>query len=337
MARVTSIFLFFAFILYQIFHKKYVAAGWITIGLLFPLLGEALFFYARTGDLFFEIHRISSPNIVAVIKNDYDSGLLFYPVRMLGFNTEGMALYGFTWWLVLGGLLAAWIKKEKSILLLVVCVIIPFYGFEFGFQSLREGVLITKNGPYLSLITAPAMVIGAYCLYQTVNLLRIDPRGGKLILIGVLTILTFMNLYGAYRMYLIQKNDSAPYIAVADYLRKNPGSIVYTHHYRWPMFLRYFLRYDPAYEFRDLEKTNEDGMKTVSDAYVVLSRRYLEADVRGRSIPAAYYVKYAASPPNRWKKVMSLSGTPSYNSVDLYYIGSYRGAPGKHTSAGIPP
>ncbi len=320
MARVSSIFLFFAFVIYQVFHKKIGPAVWTTVGLLLPLAAEALYFMLQTGDPLFEIHRITSPVIASAIKNDYDSGLLFYPKRMFGFDLEGLAFYGLTWWLVLGGILLAWKKREERMLLPAVCLFIPFFGFEFGFQSIKEGILITKNYGYLSLMTAPAMIIAGYLLFHTANLFRADSMKKKGFLLGVLFVLACMNLYGAYRLNLNLRNDAAPYIATADYLKTRPGSIVYTHHYRWPLFLRYFLKYDPSFHFRDLEQLNGRA-EDARNVYVIFSRRYLEADVVGRAVPLnAIFAKYGDSPPGNWKKVVSFSGKPPYNSVDMYYI-----------------
>lgn len=165
------------------------------------------------------------------------------------------------------------------------------------------------------------MIIGAYFLYHLYHVLRIEFKIKSFILFSTILIIISMNIYGTYRLYLNGRNDAAPYMAVADYLKKRPGSIVYTHHFRWPLFLGYFLQYDPSYKFRDLNNISEDGIKEMSDAYVILNKRYIEADVRGRPISQdSFIAKYANSPPQGWIKVLSFSGKPSYNSVDLYYI-----------------
>ena len=319
MARVTSIFLFFALMIYLVFYKKVVSAVWTIVGLLLPLGTEALYFFAATGDPLFEFHRITSPDIVSTTKSDYHPGLLYYPKRMFGFLLDGLAMYGLTWWLVLGGIILAWKKRENAILLMAVCLFIPFFGFQFGFQSVREGVLIMKSGPYLSLLTAPAMIIGAYLLYHFKERLRSNPVKQMAALTGILTVIACMNLYGTYRLNLNGKNDAAPYIAVAEYLKEKPGSTVYTHHYRWPLFLGYFLKYDSSYKFSNFEPF-DFPRADLSGAYVVLSRRYLEADVYGRPLPSGMRLKYGAPSPPNWMRVVSFSGTPPYNSVELYFV-----------------
>ena len=129
-----------------------------------------------------------------------------------------------------------------------------------------------------------------------------------------------MHLYGTYRLFINSGNDAAPYIAVAEHLIKKPGSTVYIHHFRWPLFLKYFLRYDSSYTFRDLNEINEEELNNLSNVYVVFNRRYLEADVRGRPVSQkTIYAKYEKNPPPNWKKVVSFSGV-SHNSVVLYYI-----------------
>lgn len=321
MSRVTSIFIFLALAIFQIYHKKYKYLFWPTVGLFIPLAAETFYFYISTGDPFFEFHRITDPSIAYTVKNDYDLSLLYYPKIMFGLDLTGLAYFGLTWWLVVGGLILAWLKKDIKILFIAVCLIIPFFGFEFGFQSLEEGILIGKNYPYLSLMTGPAMIIGAYFLYHLQDFLRIEIKIKSFILLFTILILISMNLYGTYRLYANIRNDVTPYKIVADYLKKRPNSIVYTHHFRWPLSLGYFLKYDPSYKFMDLNNTDEADIKELSDAYVILNKRYIEADVIGRPISQdSFIARYAKSPPQGWKKCLSYSGKPSYNSVDIYYI-----------------
>lgn len=322
MSRVTSVFLFFALAIYQLFHKKYTDFLWTAIGLSIPLIAEAFYFYLYTGDPFFEIHRITSLAIANTVKADYDVGLLFYPKNMLGFELSGLAMFGFTWWFVAGGLVVLWLQREKAALLTVVCLVIPFFGFEFGFQSLKEGILIVKNPNYLSLITGPAMIISAYFFYRMFIFIRTKFKAKSIAIFTVsIIMLISMHLYGTYRLFINIGNDAAPYIAVAEYLIKKPGSTVYIHHFRWPLFLKYFLRYDSSYTFRDLNKINEEELNNLSNVYVVFNRRYLEADVIGRPVSQkTVYAKYEKNPPQNWKKVASFSGVPPYNSVVLYYI-----------------
>ena len=321
MSRVTSIFLFFSLTIFQIYRKKYKYLLCSTLGLFIPLAVEALYFYIFTGDPFFEFHRITEPSIAYTVKNDYDLSLLYYPKIMFGYDLTGLAYFGLTWWLVVGGLILAWIKRDIKILFIAICLIIPFFGFEFGFQSLKEGILISKNYPYLSLITGPAMIIGAYFIYHIQAYLRIDIKLEQRILLFTLVLLASMNVYGTYRLYANLRDDVKPYKIVADFLKKRPNSTVYTHHFRWPLSLCYFLEYDPSYNFIDLNHIDKANVKKLSDAYVILNRRYIEADVIGRTLPLDSFVaRYAKRPPQSWGKCLSYSGNPSYNSVDIYYV-----------------
>jgi len=322
MSRVTSVFLFFALAIYQLYHKKYITFLWTAIGLSIPLMAEAFYFYLYTGDPFFEIHRITSLAIANMVKNDYDIGLLFYSKNMLGFELSSLAIFGFTWWFVAGGLVVLWLQRERAALLTVLCLVIPFFGFEFGFQSLKEGILISKNPNYLSLITGSAMIISAYFFYHMFIFIRTKFKAKSVAIFTIsILMLISMHLYGTYRLFINSGNDAAPYIAVAEHLIKKPGSTVYIHHFRWPLFLKYFLRYDSSYTFRDLDKISEEELNNLSNVYVVFNRRYLEADVRGRPVSQkTVYAKYEKNPPPNWKKVVSFSGVPPYNSVVLYYI-----------------
>jgi len=324
MSRVTSVFLFFAIAIYQLFHKRYAAFLWTAVGLSIPLIAEAFYFYLYTGDPFFEIHRITSLAIATAIKSDYDIGLLFYPKHMLGFELSGLAMFGFTWWFVAGGLVTLWMKgvTKNTELLIIVCLLIPFFGFEFGFQSLNEGILIGKNPNYMSLITGPAMIISGYFFYHMFFFIRTRFNTKSIAIFTIFTMMIIsMNLYGTYRLFMNMRNDAAPYIAVADHLIRKPGSTIYVHHFRWPLFLKYFLRYNSSYTFRDLNKLSEEDLINLSNVYIVFNRRYLEADVIGRPVlQQTVYAKYEKIPPKNWKKVLSYSGVPAYNSVVIYHV-----------------
>ena len=309
------------------YYKKYITLLWTTIGLSIPLIAEAFYFYLYTGDPFFEIHRITSLTIAKSLQDDFDIGLLFYPKKMLGFDLSGLALFGFTWWFVAGGLMILWSQRARKSteLLIVVCLVIPFIGLEFGFQSLKEGILIVKNPNYMSLITGPAMIISAYFFYNMFILIRTNFKGKSMAIFTISALMLIsMHLYGEYRLFINMGNDAAPYIAVAEHLIKKPGSTVYVHHFRWPLFLKYYLRYDSSYTFRDLNKINEDELSNLSNVYVVFNRRCLEADIIGRPISQkTLYANYERKPPPNWKKIVSFSGIPTYNSVILYYIEPY--------------
>jgi len=323
MSRVTSIFLFFTLVIYQIFNRKYAFSCWTTIGSLIPLTAEVFYFYMMTGDPLFEIHRITSPEIVSTVKNDYDTGLLFYPKRMLGFELEGLAYYGMGWWFVIGGLALSWFKKDKGMVFIAFCLILPFLGFEFGFQSLKEGTLIAKSCTYLSLMIAPIMLIGAYFIVHAYQIASVPYEKRIVIVLMMAIVLMSMNLYAVYRFQANGRNDAQPYKVVADYLRERPGAVVYTHHYRWPLFLGYFLQYDRSYQFKDLNDISERDFSALSHVYVIFSKRYLEADVIGRALKRdRYYYRYAVVQPKHWTKVLSFSGKPVYNSVDVFYIKS---------------
>lgn len=320
-SRVTSIFIFASLALFQIFHKKYSFLVWMILGLSIPLVSESLFFYTQTGDPFFEISRITGASVANTIRDDCDLSLTFYPKAMLGFDLTGLAYFGLTWWIVAAGLILAWMKKDARMQFMAICLIIPFLGFEFGFQSIKEGILIVKNYNYLSLIECPAMIICAYFLYHLFHALRYDMKTKVSIFLTIILILISMNSYGMYRLYLNIRNDVIPYTVVADYFKKQPGGIIYTHHFLWPAFLAYFLKYDTSYIFRDLNKATESDLNDLSNVYVILNQRYLQADIIGRAHSRESFLKnYIKSPPHRWIKALSFSGKPSYNSVTLFYI-----------------
>lgn len=320
-ARETSIFLYGVLVLFQISRRQNLTPIlWITLGLGIPIITELAFYYIFGGNALLRIETLDQLKIL--IKNDYQESagsLLYYPRMMFGFDLQGLATYGLTWWLTIGGLLLAYFKRDIRSLLPGIWFILPFLGLEFGVQSLKEMILISKNYNYLSLITPPAMLLSAYSLNNLFNWGY--PAKKKPLFIAMLLIcLIAMNLYGAYRITSNVKNDAAPYIAVANYLKDAPQEIIYVHHFRWPLFLNYFLRYDPAVEFRDINEISYNDIEKLSNAYVIFHERYLEADVIGRPFQhQPDYARFMKFPPSNWDKVVSFQGSPKYNSVNLYY------------------
>lgn len=141
-----------------------------------------------------------------------------------------------------------------------------------------------------------------------------------MVTVAILTI-ACMNLYGTYRLTLNIKDDAAPYIAVANYIKNKPSRTIYIHHSRWSLFLNYFLRYNPHLDFRRIDHLEPDEIRNISNAYVIMHKRYIEADVRGRAFKyLPFYARYVDSPPPNWIKALSFHGRPEYNNMIMYYV-----------------
>lgn len=322
LSRITSIFVFAALVLYHLFRNyKISSLIWVAIALAIPLGGEALYYTIATGDPLFHFHRIAvHESLVKGADPDAIVSLLFYPKVMFGFDLTGWAFYGLLWWMVLAGLLIAVMQRDKKILLPAFFLVIPFLGFEFGTQSLKEMIPIMKNYNYLSLITAPAVIIAGYALNEGFHLLFHDGRRGIKILIIVMICIAAMNFYGAYRLALNVKDDAGPYLAVADVLKEQNPQPIYVHHGRWPLFLKYFLRYDQGLDFRTLNEMNQEQIQKISHAYIILHKRYLIADTAGRRLEQLpKYSDYWSNPPENWERLLLYSGNPPYNTVALFY------------------
>jgi hypothetical protein len=292
------------------------------LGLAIPLLGEAIYYYVSIGDPFVRIRVLD--NLKTVIKRDYSTSagnLLYYPKVMFGFDLQGLAYFGLIWWFVLGGLIWALLKKDKNILFPALWVLLPLLGFQFGLQSFEKMILISKNSTYLALITPPAILISAYFLTEFMRFFTLNEQKKKiLILIAILSI-ACMNLYGTYRLSLNIHDDAAPYITVANYLKNRQSQPIYIHSSRWSLFLSYFLNYDPSLDFRRIDDLQKDNIDGIAEAYVVLHKRYLEADIIGRRYQhSPWYARYFDSPPPGWSKVISFIGEPQYNNLNMYYV-----------------
>jgi 4-amino-4-deoxy-L-arabinose transferase-like glycosyltransferase len=322
-AKETSIFLYGVIILDQIIRKQRISSVlWTSLGLAIPLLGEGIYYYIATGDPLLRINVLD--NLKTIIQRDYSESagnLLYYPKAMFGLNLHGLALFCFTWWFVSAGLFWAMLRKDKRVLFPALWLILPMLGFEFGLQSIKEMTLISKNYTYLALITSPAMLICAYFLTEFTHFFILDEKKKKLLIIISILLIACMNMYGTYRLSLNIRDDAAPYISVANYLKDKPRRTIYIHSSRWSLFLKYFLNYDPRLDFRMIYDVDEDQINKVSEAYMVLHKRYLDADIAGRQFKdLAWYAKYFDSPPSEWIKVISFTGEPRYNSVNMYYV-----------------
>jgi 4-amino-4-deoxy-L-arabinose transferase-like glycosyltransferase len=323
-ARLTSVFLYGVLCIDQVIRRRRaVPVLWILLGLMIPIAAEALYYYSLTDDALYRIHQIAHlAGLVKGLDPDAIVSLWFYPKVMFGFDLKGLACYGFTWWMVAAGFVWASSKRDGRVLFLAIWLLLPFLGFEFGTQSLNEMIPIMKNYNYLSLITGPAVIMAAYFLVNFGEFLSSKVNLQHVSILAMLVIvIAGTNGYGAYRLSLNLKDDAAPYIVVADYLKIHQAKIVYTHHSRWPLFLNYFLRYPDNLDFRDLNKLTQTEMKRLSGAYIILHKRYLEADTAGRQYRGLpWYARYVDSSPSGWEGVLSVRGRPEYNNVTMYYV-----------------
>jgi len=320
LSRITSIFLFAALACYHIFRQRSLKALFLLIlGFAILLGAEAGYYYFYTGDYLFHYHRIAVHE--ALVKGpDPDAivSLLFYPKVMFGFDLTGWAHYGLLWWLVVAGWALAYLRRDTRSALPIFCLIIPFLGFEFGTQSLNEMIPIMKNYNYLSLLTCPAVLISAYALKEGSSIMSQRSRKALFLFLIVIAV---MNLYGIYRLTLNIKDDAAPYVAVADALKAGKQRPIYVHHDRWPLFLNYFLRYDPNLDFRMMNDLDENRIVDIANAYIILHKRYLEADTAGRPYPQRLALaEYWHNPPLNWRKLMAYEGRPLYNTVILFHV-----------------
>jgi len=289
--------------------------GIVLSGVALSFIGEGLYYFSSTGDFLFRLHIVRSvaEELMPVDKSSLIALLLFYPLGMFGFTLQGLATYGFTWWLAFAGMLRALIKKDKAVLLLAVWLFTPL----LGHIIITLIVPVVHTYGYLSIISPPAALLGAYFIGEAYKAFQ---KKHAIVILFVLTIAS-LNIYGAYRIGENIKDDAAPYIAVADYFKESPCQDIYVHHSRWPLFLNYFFGYNQCARFHDLKDYSKDDLEGLSDGYVILNPRYLDADINGQPLTHRPIVaNYLNSPPALWEKVLSYMGRPAYNSVTIYEI-----------------
>jgi len=327
LARITSIFLLGAVVLYHLFYRKtFRPLFYITGGFALPWMAEAIYYLLRTKDPFFHLNRLAvNDHLVKGPQPEAIVSLLFYPKAMFGLELTGLATYGFFWWLVLGGLIVAWWRRDRRLILPSICLFIPFLGFEFGWQNLKEMTPIMKNYGYLSLLTCPAAILAAYFLRHLYSHLLSRGKRAVSVFLALCIFLVGSSLYGIHRLAENVRDDAGPYLAVAEFMKSKGKGVIYVHHERWPLFLEYFLRYSPSWEFKRSDKISIKELEEVKEGYFVLHKRYLEADTAGRLFREKSPLQVLwDSPPVHWQRVLYYPGRPPYNTVILYEVDRYQ-------------
>ena len=322
--RITACLLFAVLVCHQILALRnnktfsYRSLGIVALGITLPYLAEVLYLYSYTGDLLFRIHQINSyGNMLSTqYEKSFIDSLLYYPKGMLGFNQEGLAHFGLTWWLALAGAAIAIRQKHPHLQLLSLWIFIPLAGY------ICIGVMIPQAVNYKlpSIFSPPAILLAAYFLCSvTCSVLK---KTSSIGLAVVMVCLIVINTYGAYRITQNIRDDDAPYIAVADALRESPCRDLYISPHRWPTFLGYYLRYNPCVRYHNLEMLSKDEMERLNKGTIILHNRYITLDPLFRTASEQpFYASYLDSPPSGWKEIFSYTGEPTYNSVVVYEVG----------------
>ncbi len=321
--RITSFFLFFALLCHctltsqESFIRQARIFAIVSIGMALPFLSEAIYAYVQSGDILLRLHRtmdakeslnaLSAPNIL--------STLMYYPKGMLGFELTGLATHGFTWWFAIGGIVLAWKRHIRHFPLLLTWIGVPL----FGYICIALLTPLAIDYRLLSIASPPMLLFSGYCLASLMN--RFLRNQNRLLLALLLAGLTAMHAYGAARIGQNIEDDAAPYIAVANLLKEKPCRNIYVHHPRWPLFLKYYLRYNECSKYENIMKYSRKEILRLKNGVVIIHPRYMEADTIGRPLgQKSVLSELVKNPPDNWKKVLSYKGNPSYNNVYMYVI-----------------
>jgi len=314
--------------------------GWAVAGFTVPILLQMLYYDLAAGDpwIRFSVLRKLVAEHNAPIRG-WPTSLAYYPLAMLGADLGGLAWYGFFFYVAVFGIGWALVRKEVLRLrLLLIWAGWIFLVLEFGPLSIRPYIPVVKTYHYLSLISVPVVLIGAYGL--TAAMLRVPDRTVRplgvqlrtLVLAGIVMFLAVTSLYGTYRVLQNFEGDARPSPLVAVAVGYHPEWPVYVPHERWALFLNYYLGYRTGFNFYgDAVANGRSRIRYVWDvrdpvslreAYVVAHDRYLYYEFFGNPIdrdpriPAFVY-----EPPASWRVLIRHTGTPRYNSLTLYEAG----------------
>jgi hypothetical protein len=336
----------------------------IAVGTMTPLLSEMTYYWSKTGDPLYRLTIIQQLNDlyaadVAMGSQTYFVGgptsWAYYPLAMLGWDLGGFAWFGFFVYLALGAVGLAWYNaKMQSIVPLLLWMAPPLLYMEFGSVSLLRYVPLPKGYHYMSAISVPLVLLGAYGLHLLLNLSRMHPGPFSLSMaprwrpVGVAMIvagLAVTSCYGSYRVLENIRNDARPFEQVASAIRAHPDRQIYVSHFRWILFLNYFLGYQTGTNYYARQPNFSEGrlhylvqlksLDEIPSAYIVLHDRYLYYDTVGLPIDRKTVVSdelFASL--GSLRVVAEEQGQPTYNTFKVVEVEQSSGSSMTHAAGG---
>lgn len=324
---------------WRTWRERIKGISMVGTGFATPLLLEGFYYWYATGDLF------SRVTVIRRHAELYGGGPVprasvswaHYPRALLGLDLDGLAHFGFFAYLALGAIVLAAIRKELNSLRLLLFWIVPVFGYlEFGSMSLTHYLPMIKEYAYLSFISVPLVLLGAYGLMAILKIRRRTEAVQKtarwraaIVALGIAG-LAATSLYGVYRVRENYWDDSHPYQVVAETVKAHPERPIFVPNVRWALFLNYLLRYHTGFNYYNSSSPDmgtgrihylweiQDASRLPA-AYVVIHDRYLYYDGFGRPVGRVQKLPaYVFSPPSSWRVVVQEHVDSAYNSFALY-------------------
>ena len=334
-ARIVSVVFLVFFAGYVVFAKRTLSIWNLILSLGAPLALEGILFFWWAGDPLYQWHQISSAS--PFLTQVGITHLSYYPKAIMGLDLGGFAFYSFLFYVMIAGLIYLLIVRPQEVVVPLLWFVPLFLFLEFGSMSPSRYLPIIKNYNYLSLIIIPA-VIFAGCGLEALWRWRPDLSQGRLLATGLLVLFLATSVYGTYRIHQNMEDDARPYVLVRTAIQGRPDRPIYVHHFRWALFLDYFLGFrnlvlrqtggDAALGFiRPLANVNTPD--ALEDVYVVVHDRYLYWSTSGtplaRAADGAFHTEegevipqFLYSPPTSWSLI--LDAADHFGRVRLYYI-----------------
>jgi hypothetical protein len=170
---------------------------------------------------------------------------------------------------------------------------------------------------------------------------RWRPVGAAMIVAG----LAVTSCYGSYRVLENVRNDARPFEQVASAIKAHPDRQIYVSHFRWVLFLNYFLGYQTGTNYYARQPNFSEGrlhylshlksLDEIPSAYIVLHDRYLYYDTVGLPIDRKTVVSdelFASL--GSLRVVAEEQGQPTYNTFKVVEVEQSSGSSMTHAAGG---
>lgn len=307
---------YFAYMILEILRKRKINWNYsfIFLGFLLVFLFEGFFYYSATGDFLHRFHE--SINTYSATSNYWGKGiepkdiLTFYPPAMLNLSnyypSPNTSIYGFFFYFVFASIVYLLLKKEKRAYLLILMFLSMFLYMQAGTRSLTRYLIFGKEMRFLTIITAPSLILIAAFLTSNKKFMRILlPISLIFLLATSIFYIYFLSDYLEYGMGECGCMRISDIKQIAEFIKNNPRNTFYVHEGTYDN-IRFFLEFNTT-SLKSATNMNETGVK---GSYVVFNSSLpLLNDCRfEREKHIETAPDFLCKPPEGWKLVKIIGG-----------------------------
>jgi len=312
------VFVFYlAYIIFDILKKRKINWNYffIFLGFLSVFALEGLYYYSTTGDFLQRFHE--SIKTYGVTSGYWGKGIqpidifTFYPPAMLNlanyYPSPNTRIYGFFFYFVIIAIAYFLIKKEKKSYILILWLVSLFLYLQIGTRSISQYLIFGKEMRFLTLISAPALILVAAFFLSENKLIK------KFIQPISILFLFFTSIYYSYFLanYLNYGMGECGCLRVSDikhvaeFVKSNPTITTYVDSGVYDN-IRFFL----AYNTTNLKIANSMNKNDIKNAYVVVntSLPLLNSCTFEREKSREIVPDFLCKPPEEWKLIKIIGG-----------------------------